>query len=95
MPVTIKQGGTVKITVTHRDFDGSLFDPDTQDNRIYDPSDVERDQETNPTKLSVGIYYYYHTLAEAAEVGTWRVKCKGVESTFVAKEDKTFKVVAA
>ena len=91
---THKRESTIRIDVACRDFDGELFDPDTHSHKIFDPSDTQKDEKTNPTRESKGKFYFYYTIPSDGTIGTWKVVAKAVGSSYTSIEDKTFEVVA-
>jgi|SaaInl8_200m_RNA_FD_contig_21_303227_length_939_multi_4_in_0_out_0_2 hypothetical protein len=86
-------GETIRIQVTLLDYDGTVYDPDSQAVGLYKPDGVQQgSDDVSPTKVSTGIYYTDWDIPSAGPLGTWRVKWSATESSKVSIGIKTFTV---
>mgnify|MGYP000055858391 FL=1 len=90
--MTVYRGETVRIKATIKDFSGNLFDPDSQEIKIYDPSNTLKETNTSPTKESVGVYYIDYNIPSDSNTGVWYVEWKVVKSDKTGKERYYFEV---
>ena len=90
------RGETVRIQNTHTDSDGTLYDPDTIELKIYDPKGSLSVTKTfaagEIVKSSTGIYYYDYTIADDATTGWWISKWTAMIGTQTDRESDQFYV---
>ena len=66
-------GDSIRMQATLKDYDGTALDPDSHSVKLYDPSETERDSDTNPTQSDAGVYYSDLTIPSSGTVGLWKV----------------------
>jgi len=86
----IKQRGDgVTLEAEFRDENGNLFDPDSQEVKVYDPNGALQASPV-PVKQSLGIWRIVFTLPEDAVTGIWGVSWKAVKGTYPETEPYSF-----
>lgn len=85
---------TVGVENTIKDKYDALLDPDSHSIQVYDPDNTAMlgTPETNPTKISVGVYEYYYNIPSDAKYGDWLIQWKAVRRTYSETEDFRFTV---
>jgi len=85
---------TIRIKNTFKDENKALFDPDTQVVKIYDPAKSLKATISNPTKVSLGVFYIEYDIPSDATEGEWVAKWKAVKGTYKETEPFYFNVEA-
>ena len=84
-------GEVVRVEATYIAADGNLYDPDTVEIRIYDPSGTL--QETGAgIKYTTGIYNYDYTIPSDGLTGWWSYRFTGIAGTSTDIQKSQFKV---
>ena len=85
-----KQGETVEIYAEVKSQAGSLVDPTSIVVDLYDSAGVQKLTAQAMTKLTTGIYQYFHNLPTDAALGFWKDTITVVDGTGgTAKTTKT------
>jgi hypothetical protein len=93
---TWKRGETIRIGNTYTDIDDAVYDPDTVELEIYNPSEILDTTVTyagsDIKRTSKGIYYYDYDIASDATAGWWLSKWTGASGGFSDVSRNQFKV---
>jgi uncharacterized protein YfaS (alpha-2-macroglobulin family) len=90
--MTIFLGETIRIKCTMKDYDGSLFTPDSQEVKIYDPNGVLKETNISPILESEGVYHINYTIGENETVGDWKCIWKATKNDLISIEECAFNV---
>ena len=71
-------GSSYTVKATFTDEDGSLMDPDSHQILLLDTSEDTRGVETNPTKLSTGVFKATLPIPSDGKMGVWGICWSGV-----------------
>ena len=84
-------GEVVRVEATYIAADGNLYDPDTVEIRIYDPSGTLQDTGAG-IKYTEGIYNYDYTIPSDGLTGWWSYRFTGIAGTSTDIQKSQFKV---
>jgi hypothetical protein len=89
-------GGLVRIKITCTDFDGSLFDPDSNTLEIYNAEKALVDTVTTDIiRESLGVFHFdYSVPSDSTSYGTWKVVWQITKNGLSDVSETTFDVVS-
>ena len=69
--MTTYLGDTIRVQATMTDFDDSVLTPDSHEVTLYDPDEVQQDQDTSPTAEGGGVFYADLDIPSSNTKGNW------------------------
>ena len=85
------KGEAVRVEATYLAADGNLYDPDTVEIRIYDPSGYLKET-TSGTKYTIGVYTHDYAIPADATPGWWSYVYTGISGANTDIQKSQFKV---
>ncbi len=83
--ITFLRDDTIRIQAVLRDFDGNLFDPDTNTVVVYDPMGTNMGTKS-VTRVGAGTYYADYSIPSGGTAGVWTCDWKALAGSFPTRE---------
>ena len=85
-------GSTPRLKISWKDIDGTPLIPDTQEWKIYDPTNELKGTNTDPYPENGGIYYWDYTILVTEKAGIWKLVAEATKGDRQGVVKLTFRV---